>query len=184
MISSFYARNWCNCGYLCLQGQAHKRMGLKVTNVQGEKKNTQLKVGNSTTPLNRSTFTTINKTSRLEYNNTGHKHKRDDLWQLQREKNHFAMRIISEKHQLVSCALWMRDYNTMQWRWLLICCWFDDHVSRLLKFRVVAWYVRTSRPTPIPTPRQMPRPMPTPTLTPALNQESSPSSFSMYSALE
>jgi hypothetical protein len=59
-----------------------------------------------------------------------------------------------------------------------------DQGSRRLKFLLVLWYVRTSRPTPNPIPTQTPRPIPTPTRTPALNHESSPSSPSIKSCLE
>jgi len=61
---------------------------------------------------------------------------------------------------------------------------FADQGSRRLKFLLVLWYVRTSRPTPNPIPTQTPRPIPTPTRTPALNHESSPSSPSIKSCLE
>lgn len=61
---------------------------------------------------------------------------------------------------------------------------FGDQGSRRLKFLLVLWYVRTSRPTPNPIPTHTPRPIPTPTRTPALNHESSPSSPSKKSCLE
>lgn len=56
-------------------------------------------------------------------------------------------------------------------------------MNLLLKLRVVVWYERAKRLTPIPTPTKMPSPIPTPTLTPALNHDSSPSSISIYPSL-
>ena len=56
-------------------------------------------------------------------------------------------------------------------------------MNLLLKLRVVAWYERTNKLTPIPTPTHKPSPIPTPTLTPALNHDSSPSSSSTYIVL-